>query len=118
MFFSWISWNGCRDDNRFVYDIQLATPSEPAMAVSTAMRILRSCFQFTFIVIRYYSLVCRGIPCGCPVGVGAGAACPSVVGADRCVCPIMVSRKMQGEHIGSPLRIAVLSLIVDLKVQR
>jgi len=29
-------------------DMQLTTPSEPAMAVSTAMRTLRSCFQSTF----------------------------------------------------------------------
>ena len=27
------------------YDMQLTMPSEPAMAVSTAMRILRICFQ-------------------------------------------------------------------------
>ncbi len=27
------------------YDMQLATPRVPAMAVSTAMRILRICFQ-------------------------------------------------------------------------
>ena len=121
VFFSWISWNGCRDDNRFVYDIQLTTPSEPAMAVSMAINILSSLlqskepplptastegeaamdefwvflftcliFSLTFISVSIEDFwVCRGIPCGCPVGVGAGSACPSVVGADRCVCPIM-----------------------------
>ena len=32
------------------YDMQLATPRAPARAVSTAMRILRICFQSVFIV--------------------------------------------------------------------
>jgi hypothetical protein len=50
VFFSWIRWNGCRDDNRFVYDMQLTTPIEPAMAVSMAMMILSSLPQLKFFI--------------------------------------------------------------------
>ena len=34
-----------------VYIVHEATPKAPARAVSTAMRTLRSCFQFTFILV-------------------------------------------------------------------
>ena len=51
VFFSWIRWNGCRDDNRFVYDMQLTTPIEPAMAVRMAMMILSSLPQLKFFIL-------------------------------------------------------------------
>ena len=79
------------------YLIQLTTPSEPAMAVSTAINTLSNFAQSigVFEVIGLFFVFLFFL----------------FVGADRCVCPVVVcglrfGGGLQGEHIGSPLLIA------------
>ena len=44
--------SSARNNVLMAYIVQEAMPKAPARAVSTVITILRTCFQFTFIVIR------------------------------------------------------------------
>ena len=43
--------SSARNNVLMAYIVQEAMPKAPARAVSTVMRTLRSCFQFTFILV-------------------------------------------------------------------